>query len=239
MVLAGVLIIYKVTHKPVSQISCSFVQNVDLQRVSWQKNLPVKLYVHHSVPPQFYGAIERAIQVWNRRLGVEALRIQGWGISNYDQPQHDGMSVIYWLHDWDADKPTEQARTTIYWTGNQIYEADMRINAKNFQFYPGDEVSPFYSRVPLVPSNHQPLPSAPLENTAASSVIASMRPLSLPPPVPFSGVDFESLVLHELGHVLGLAHTATIGSVMVPSLASGLVRRTPSETDIQALKCEY
>jgi hypothetical protein len=244
VVMLGGFSLYKVFHRPISQPSCSFVQNVDFQRVSWQHHLPVHLYVHHSVPVQYYAAIERAISVWNSRLGLEALRVDGWGIDQYDTPQHDGMSIIYWLHEWDSDKPSEQARTTIYWTGNQIYEADMRINAKNFQFFPGDEISPFYTNNPQVPPSLQPPPPSVAKTESSSTLVNNMMPPSVRPnassgPVVFTGVDFESLVLHELGHVLGLAHTATIGSVMVPSLASGYVRRMPSVTDIQALKCEY
>lgn len=51
-------------------------------------------------------------------------------------------------------------------------------------------------------------------------------------------IDFESLILHEMGHALGLDHTE-INSVMAPTLAQGVVRRTLSSVDESNIKCEY
>ena len=55
----------------------------------------------------------------------------------------------------------------------------------------------------------------------------------------FSDVDLESLIVHELGHVLGLAHTSKLGSVMHPTLTNGEVRRQLGLVDINDLACEY
>ncbi len=53
-------------------------------------------------------------------------------------------------------------------------------------------------------------------------------------------VDFESLMLHELGHVLGLAHTpASEESVMHAYLRSSSLRREPMNIDLTSLSCEY
>jgi hypothetical protein len=52
-------------------------------------------------------------------------------------------------------------------------------------------------------------------------------------------VDFQSLILHEFGHVLGLQHTEQPESVMVKTLRSDDLRRTPSEFDLKSLHCEY
>lgn len=57
---------------------------------------------------------------------------------------------------------------------------------------------------------------------------------------PVSGkVDVESLLLHELGHVLGLSHQEVGGSVMAMRLENAVERRSPAELDINDLKCEY
>lgn len=59
-------------------------------------------------------------------------------------------------------------------------------------------------------------------------------------PVPLDTVDFESLLVHELGHVLGLRHNdELVGSVMNHQLANGDVRRKISNGDKESLMCEY
>jgi len=55
----------------------------------------------------------------------------------------------------------------------------------------------------------------------------------------FSGLDLESLLVHELGHVLGQEHSVTTGSVMYFSLGQGQVRRKLNDQDLANLKCEY
>jgi hypothetical protein len=55
----------------------------------------------------------------------------------------------------------------------------------------------------------------------------------------FSDLDLDSLVVHELGHVLGLAHNVTSGSVMNITLDNGQDRRTIGGVDESSLRCEY
>lgn len=52
-------------------------------------------------------------------------------------------------------------------------------------------------------------------------------------------VDFESLMLHEFGHTLGLGHNSDLMSVMSPYLPQGDVRRVVSPLDISNIRCEY
>lgn len=54
-----------------------------------------------------------------------------------------------------------------------------------------------------------------------------------------SSVELESLFLHELGHVLGLKHNESDGSVMDPELRKGQVRTALAESDQSSLYCEY
>lgn len=53
------------------------------------------------------------------------------------------------------------------------------------------------------------------------------------------GYNFEALILHELGHFLGLKHATGIGTVMATHLASYTDRITPSEVDSQNVQCVY
>lgn len=181
--------------KPSPQESCNFVQNSELQRVSWGAQTPVIVYIDSSVPAQFFDPIKLAAEEWNRSVGREVLKIGGW-VNRGGGPQNDRQNVIYYLNEWEIDRPTEQARTTVYWSGDRVYEADIRLNGRNFNFFWSDE------------------------------------------PVP-GRVDIQSLVLHELGHVLGLAHSATPQSVMAKSLASATLRRQLSADDENSIRCEY
>ena len=52
-------------------------------------------------------------------------------------------------------------------------------------------------------------------------------------------VHLESLLIHELGHVLGLKHKDSGDSVMATYLSSLTMRNDIPEKDIDDLKCEY
>ncbi|MEK2647371.1 matrixin family metalloprotease [Bdellovibrio sp. BCCA] len=55
----------------------------------------------------------------------------------------------------------------------------------------------------------------------------------------WSMVNIEALMLHELGHVLGLDHSAASTSVMNSRLSSGSNRVVLDSISTQSLKCEY
>lgn len=187
---------------PKSQEDCGFVQNVYGERISWKGEIPVTMYLHESVPQEYVGAIESAAKTWQDASGKRLINlVLNQRVTGPINPQKDGRNVIYYFSTWEAEKASEQARTSIYWVGDQIKEADMRINAKNFSYY-----------------WNQP-------GTLSS--------------VTTSAVNIEALVIHELGHVLGLKHKDVGSSVMATYLASNTDRVQVSDTDRSALQCEY
>lgn len=179
-----------------SEESCEFVQNSFGQRVSWNSKVPVKVFIHESVPQEFFGAIEAAMKKWDNALASRPLFVLGGIVNGPNHPVQDDATIIYWKEDWTGDKVGEQARTTVFWKENQIKEADIQVNARDFHFA--------WQEGPV--------------NGA---------------------VDIESLLVHELGHVLGLAHSKGPASVMATRLSSGTLRRVPSKTDLDSLRCEY
>lgn len=52
-------------------------------------------------------------------------------------------------------------------------------------------------------------------------------------------VDLESLVVHEMGHVLGLTHIDSQSSVMYKNLQLQQERREPDPEVVSSVKCEY
>lgn len=52
-------------------------------------------------------------------------------------------------------------------------------------------------------------------------------------------IHLESLLVHELGHVLGLKHRSTVPSVMWAVLNGGSIRDTLQKADRDTIKCEY
>lgn len=170
-----------------------YVQNVYGERVSWKGQVPITLYIHSSFPDEYIGAVEAAARTWEQAAGYKLFNVVTQKIGGV--PQQDRISVIYFMKDWEADKMSQQGRTSVYWLGDQIKEADMRINA-NFAFY-----------------WNQPKGS--------------------------QAVNMEALVLHEMGHILGLKHRDQSVSVMATYLASNTDRVRLSEEDIKSLKYEY
>ncbi len=181
---------------PKSQDECGFVQNVYGERISWKADVPVVMHLHKNFPEIFVEAAKAAAETWNTHVGRKIIEIQSQRFTGPEQAQKDNLNVIYYNSTWEADRPTEQARTSVYWIGDLIKEADIRVNAKDFKFY-----------------------SDKAENA--------------------NQINIEALLIHEMGHVLGLKHKDQGSSVMATYLASNTNRVDLAETDKDSLKCEY
>lgn len=184
---------------PKPQNDCGFVQNVYGERIAWKGRIPIEIYLHESFPVEYEGSAKEAAEVWNRAAGKTIFTLNPSNrVGGPVESRKDTKNVIYFYSTWEADRANEQGRTSIYWKGDLIEEADIRVNSK-FQFY--------------VKKNGEAPPS--------------------------QAVSIEALLIHEMGHVLGLKHDDGAPSVMATYLRTGVDRVQLMEADMKALKCEY
>lgn len=190
---------------PKSQDDCGYVQNVYGERISWKGELPITLHLHESFPDEHIGAVKNAAKTWNDAAGKTVFVIADGKVGGANAPARDRQNIIYYSSTWDADKMSEQAKTSVHWVGDLIQEADIRVNAAKVQTANGyNSYFQFYW------------------SQAGTT-----------------GVNIEALVLHEMGHVLGMKHKDGQGSVMATYLASNSDRTQLAETDQRSLQCEY
>ena len=197
--------------------SCNFLMSSQLKRVSWPKG-KIPIYIHDSVPGEFSQAIKKAVGVWNAELKDHRIEIVG-RISGTTYSSDDGYNVIYYIEDWkQVGVPGEQAKARLRYLGGTIHDADILINGS----YVGG----------ITPSHNHP--------STDKIRVHNFYPGSGTPKS--HETDLQSLMLHELGHVLGLDHTdfgGNYNSVMDRILDSGQERRKLGAVDQASLSCEY
>ena len=197
---------------PKQQTDCGFVQNVYGQRISWKKKNPIEVVLSSAIPADLKSAIYRAAATWERKAGRKVFELIEENLQQVDAknsvPSRDKKNGIYFLSNWESDKKSEQGRTSVYWAGDEIQEADIRINAADFAYYN---------------ENSQVLIRGVGNNSPKNS----------------AGYSFEALILHEMGHFLGLKHREDGGSVMATYLASNTNRTELSGVDAANVQCEY
>lgn len=198
--------------QPPAEEPCNFVQNKASRRVSWAQT-PIRFYADDSISNVQFHDIREAMEVWNKLFDRPVFELIGRTnqlpdpvLGDDGRMAPDSFNGIY-VVDASAFENTsqrdEQARTSISFRGDFIYEADILIDAsENLHFEDPTEVN-------------------------------QKR---------FSGakIHFKSLMVHELGHVLGLDHIDDVeGSVMDSRLEQGEFRVEIAEVDAASLACEY
>jgi hypothetical protein len=207
--LTTTLILTACGQQPPAQESCNFVQNQFGRRVHWART-PIRFYADASVNDQQYRVIIESMEFWNEQFDRPVFEMIG-RTSELPAPRltpdgrvlPDGFNGIYIADPRKFENSpyrNEQARASISFRGDFIYEADILVDSSESFFYE-DENSP----------------------------LAQGR------------IHFKSLMIHELGHVLGLDHIEESDSVMAPILPPGFhpSRVQLSTSDFESLSCQY
>ena len=203
----------------------------DNSTAHWPK-IPVKIYVQkvnpkiHNVNGVLIDFTEHesivegaalAVQTWNQAAGKQLLEFGG--LIDKSQPikaseaLSDGDLVVYMQSDWEnsfIDKPTNILATAFIYNscdGKTIEASDIFLNTQMYYFY--DNVK--YANV----------------QDDLKGLIRGQRKI----------VDAASVIIHEIGHSLGLGHTPTEScpeSVMIPTIKVDpkYAKRNLAKTDV-------
>ncbi len=193
--------------KPPAEEPCNFVMNSNQRRVSWAQ-MPIRFYADTSLSDQQFFETKAAMEVWNKEFNRPVFELIGLTRELPPPLFHtdgrvvaDGYNGIYVMPGENFEntrEKNEQARTSISFRGDYIYESDVLIDASEKFYYQDQEIR----------SSTQ-------------------------------SVHYKSLLVHELGHVLGLEHIDDEQSVMNPKLQFGEFRISISPEDFESLACEY
>ena len=207
IVLAVTLVAGGCGQQPPPEESCNFVQNQFGRRVSWAR-MPIQFYTDQSISDKQHHEIIAAMKVWNDHFDRPVFELIG-RTSDLAPPKMDGEGKVVsdgyngiYMADpnlfENSSKKDEQARTSISFRGDFIFESDILIDSSESFFYEDFEVRSSTGKV-----------------------------------------HFKSLMIHELGHALGLGHIEGVPSVMDPKLQFGQHRIEITEADFESLSCEY
>lgn len=248
-----------------------------------KSKFPIPFYIHRSVPDEahrnFIAAVEHWNIAWEDYLYSEGLEpfplftVVNRNMKHSGSPRKDYYNMIFFVYDnfTNYENSSVQAFTSINSNRSaEINDTDIVVNNDNFKYFYDDK----YNKEVLLSKKeikkYRSLASSRSENfwQGLKQQIKSWfqflikpfqkakpkRHIATPSPrVPRGYVDFASLMIHELGHVPGLAHfdgdhssaskrghsRDSFVSVMEPKLVHGRARRAIKDYDLNNLFCGY
>ena len=212
---------------------CFFVQNSAGHRVSWNQNLPVTLWIH-DVPHEYRDAFYKSEEIFEEKFNTNFFTFQEIDAALSDTNRNDNRSIIYWDETW-AEEESEQAKTTIHWIGSQITDADIRFNANHYSYYTGKNIEENLGGEALEGISYA--------STGYRNVLTQMANFGIGDigqnVSDHRHIHLESLIIHELGHVLGLKHNDDKSSIMQRTLSGQVERDVIGDSDYKNVQCEY
>jgi len=129
---------------PPAEESCNFIMNRFNRRVSWAET-PIRFYADSSINDNMYRDIIEAMEIWNRQFDRPVFEmigrtnaLPGIRLDTKGETVPDGYNGIYVVSPEifnNTEDHDEQARTSISYRGDYIYEADILIDASESFFY--------------------------------------------------------------------------------------------------------
>ena len=235
---------------------CNFHVNNFGKGYQWD-HLPVPITFHSkTVHDQAHMSTSKVIEEWNQVWRSESgqnsglFEIVGWvhhnnalDIRNKDRT--NTLTLVDQIENRSCGnircllKVNQQGVTSM--TGMfSLSETDIFLNDADFDFYYDEGLDNNRSLTSLAPPSsffHE------LWMSFLKYLFFWKKPKRDPASgqgfIPRNLIDFESLVAHELGHVLGLGHIETEGSIMRRQLGSGVMRRGLRSVELSSLLCGY
>lgn len=168
---------------------------------TWRaEDLPVGIAFAGSGPPGVEVDLAALLDVSARPWSLPACTAAGFAVAPTraltGSEANDGKNdVIVHFTDWSPPLATGAAgHTVLYTLGGRVVEADVHLNARDFEF--------------------------------AVGAVAGK-------------IDLQAILTHELGHVLGVGHSAETRATMNPGLPSGIAARSLERDDVDAACALY
>ena len=240
--------------------------------VKWDEDaFPIPFYIHESVPEEAQENFISAIAQWNgswknylTQQGLEykpLFSIVGNGSLFSGEIENDSYNMVFFTHDFsEFGTKSTQAITKIYSINRKIKDTDIVVNNQHFDYFFDSSYDDSVLALKKKQTAERMLASLKVPtfwedikiklNSAIQFLLnffvkqdharrlANIRRAR----VPRGQIDFPSLMIHELGHVPGLAHADhehSKSSVMAPKLPYGISRRYISSYDLNNLTCGY